>query len=373
MAHLLLHPNSANANQESTTDSIPFSYDVASQIAIHFANGINPTCTWDVDTCVPVLDLNGSLKGYFVGLLSEGSPSGYVSLNIDYPGLVASYCLEFGALGQGGRLLQERPATLGAQSIDKSFLIAIDPFNFGLYDELGARVVSYSTSLEASPALTLKLRQRATWDDVLIDSNELSAGNYSLGSTKYAGELAYITKLMATRGCKRYACGPHALYVIGAALPNDRLSAPIIPNATNDWSCYIKLWNYSNTRLSSSDPNGVIYGETNSDRIGPAFVRLCSERATTMRSNLVVNPSFLTLVTHINGSDVAVIGAGIKTPDGDSGHFLACNGYAYIHRKSDNRVLQCAAVFDGWDDHQFFNFDFPNYYFKNLTLLYRKK
>lgn len=54
------------------------------------------------------------------------------------------------------------------------------------------------------------------------------------------------------------------------------------------------------------------------------------------------------------------MGAGVKTSGGDSGHFLAANGYAYLHRKSDNKVLQCVAVFDGWDSYQFFNFDFPS-------------
>lgn len=67
------------------------------------------------------------------------------------------------------------------------------------------------------------------------------------------------------------------------------------------------------------------------------------------------------------------MGAGVKTSGGDSGHFLAANGYAYLHRKSDNKVLQCVAVFDGWDSYQFFNIDFPSYNFKNTTFLYRKK
>lgn len=242
----------------------------------------------------------------------------------------------------------------------------------GYYDEYSGCVISLDSKSQAKPSLVENLRTRTSWTDVLISQDEINNGGFTAGSTKYSGELAYITQGMAERGNKRYACGPHALYVIGAALPNDQMNAPIIPDATSNWSCYNKLWDYSGTKKLRED-HGVVYGSRASDRLGPAFVRLCAERRTTMRQSYTSNPSFLSIVTHINNVEVAVMGAGIKTSGGDAGHFLAANGYAYLHRKSDNKVLQCVAVFDGWDSHQFFNFDFPSYNFKNTTFLYRKK
>lgn len=367
-----LRPKIASALSSDSSDLVPFSEDVAAQIARNFSRTMEPELALEVGNVIPTLDIDGNMKGYYVAYLLAGSEHGYVSFNVDYPGLIASYSLATGARGQAGRLLNDMSSDV-PRVLNRSTLVIMDPFTFGICDEYSGKVVSQAYERDASQALLWRLRQRAEWNDVLISRNEIDGGGYTLGGSKYSGELAYITEGMSERGCKRYACGPHALYVIGAALPNDAQTAPIIPNATSDWSCYAKLWDYTETRTHEKLPNGVIRGTTASNKLGPGFVRLCSERATTMRYSFESNPSFLSLVSHINNIEVAVIGAGIKTAEGDSGHFMATNGYAYLHRKSDNSVLQCAIVFDGWEDQQFFNFDFPSYIFKNMTFLYRKK
>lgn len=371
---MVREPQKTDSIQSRGVEMIPFTEEVAVQFAKNFTRSMAPESSWSISDIVPVLDIEGSFKGYYVSLLRDGSPSGYVSLNIDYPGLIAGYCLENGALGQAGRLLETGPALLDAKRVNKSHLIATGPFSFGLYDESSSKVANQTAIIDAPQSLARSLSEVTDWDGVLVDSSEIFEGDFTIISTKYSGELAFITQWMAMDGNKRYACGPHALYVIGASLPNDPQTAPIIPNATTDWTCYNKLWDYSGTRQTGTTSAGVALGNTESDRLGPAFVRLCSERNTTMKYSFKSNPSFASLCGHINNSEVAVIGAGIKTTSGNSGHYLATNGYAYLFKEGQNKqLLQCAAVFDGWDQHQFFNFDFPNYYFKDITFLYRKK
>lgn len=372
VASTIASPSVARALENDSNQLVVFSEEVAATIAGNFARSMKPGLPLKVGTIIPILNTEGVFKGYSVEYLLSGAPSGYAVLEVDYPGLIASFSFSEGSLSQGKRVLDELQRSNDQRSIMDACLIEMDPFCVGYYDEYSGCVISLDSKSQAKSSLVESLRTRANWDEVLISQSEINDGGFTAGSTKYSGELAYITQRMAERGNRRYACGPHALYVIGAALPNDQMNAPIIPDATSNWSCYNKLWDYSDTR-KSSESNGVIYGSTVSDRLGPAFVRLCAERGTTMRQQYVSDPSFLSIVSHINNAEVAVMGAGIKTPEGNSGHFLAANGYAYLHRKSDNKVLQCVAVFDGWDSHQFFNFDFPSYNFKNTTFLYRKK
>lgn len=372
VASTIVRPSAARALENDANRLVAFSEEVAATIADNFARSMEPGLPLKVGTIIPILNTEGLFKGYSVEYLLSGAPSGYVVLEVDYPGLIASFSFSEGSLSQGRRALDELLCSNDRRSVVDTCLIEVDPFCMGYYDEYSGCVISLDSKSQAKPSLVENLRTRTSWTDVLISQDEINNGGFTAGSTKYSGELAYITQGMAERGNKRYACGPHALYVIGAALPNDQMNAPIIPDATSNWSCYNKLWDYSGTKKLRED-HGVVYGSTASDRLGPAFVRLCAERRTTMRQSYTSNPSFLSIVTHINNVEVAVMGAGVKTSGGDSGHFLAANGYAYLHRKSDNKVLQCVAVFDGWDSYQFFNLDFPSYNFKNTTFLYRKK
>lgn len=372
VASTIVRPSAARALENDANRLVAFSEEVAATIADNFVRSMEPGLPLKVGTIIPILNTEGLFKGYSVEYLLSGAPSGYVVLEVDYPGLIASFSFSEGSLSQGRRALDELLCSNDRRSVVDTCLIEVDPFCMGYYDEYSGCVISLDSKSQAKPSLVENLRTRTSWTDVLISQDEINNGGFTAGSTKYSGELAYITQGMAERGNKRYACGPHALYVIGAALPNDQMNAPIIPDATSNWSCYNKLWDYSGTKKLRED-HGVVYGSTASDRLGPAFVRLCAERRTTMRQSYTSNPSFLSIVTHINNVEVAVMGAGVKTFGGDSGHFLAANGYAYLHRKSDNKVLQCVAVFDGWDSYQFFNFDSPSYNFKNTTFLYRKK
>lgn len=372
VASTIVRPSAARALENDANRLVAFSEEVAATIADNFVRSMEPGLPLKVGTIIPILNTEGLFKGYSVEYLLSGAPSGYVVLEVDYPGLIASFSFSEGSLSQGRRALDELLCSNDRRSVVDTCLIEVDPFCMGYYDEYSGCVISLDSKSQAKPSLVENLRTRTSWTDVLISQDEINNGGFTAGSTKYSGELAYITQGMAERGNKRYACGPHALYVIGAALPNDQMNAPIIPDATSNWSCYNKLWDYSGTKKLRED-HGVVYGSTASDRLGPAFVRLCAERRTTMRQSYTSNPSFLSIVTHINNVEVAVMGAGVKTSGGDSGHFLAANGYAYLHRKSDNKALQCVAVFDGWDSYQFFNFDFPSYNFKNTTFLYRKK
>lgn len=372
VASTIVRPSAARALENDANRLVAFSEEVAATIADNFVRSMEPGLPLKVGTIIPILNTEGLFKGYSVEYLLSGAPSGYVVLEVDYPGLIASFSFSEGSLSQGRRALDELLCSNDRRSVVDTCLIEVDPFCMGYYDEYSGCVISLDSKSQAKPSLVENLRTRTSWTDVLISQDEINNGGFTAGSTKYSGELAYITQGMAERGNKRYACGPHALYVIGAALPNDQMNAPIIPDATSNWSCYNKLWDYSGTKKLRED-HGVVYGSTASDRLGPAFVRLCAERRTTMRQSYTSNPSFLSIVTHINNVEVAVMGAGVKTSGGDSGHFLAANGYAYLHRKSDNKVLQCVAVFDGWDSYQFFNFDSPSYNFKNTTFLYRKK
>ena len=61
---------------------------------------------------------------------------------------------------------------------------------------------------------------------------------------------------------------------------------------------YNSLWNYSGTTVSSTN-NGISYGGTQPDQIGPALVKYAKDKSVSLTYQRKVSPSFSDIQTKI--------------------------------------------------------------------------
>lgn len=363
-------PSRALAGIASDIDDVEgmirFSPDVARSVAQGFADSSTDGKGLSAGEPIPIYSTEGRLVGYLVCYSSFGSPSGYVILNAEVDGLILEFSFTSGARGVYEHLKDEmKKERASTFDFSNPALVMRNPFEYGIVD--ADSLVLFPDEGEPAPFSHRNVGNDAWWD-VWISFTTASS-QYVVSSMQAIGDYVPITESAAKKAVGSYACGVHALYVIGSSMTNDAMTNTIIPY--NDWNAYKLLWAYTLTTTTGHDNQGHALGSTSSSALGPGFVRLCKERGTAMNSKYVESPSYLTFVEQINRGSASIIGGEINTEKGASGHFMPVNGYCSLMRKSDKKILQCLMVFNGWEDNVYFNFDFPRFNWTTATFLYR--
>lgn len=352
---------------------VPFSPEVAVNVAKSFISSKRTIPQLDIGEPIPTYDLEGHFKGYSIGFFNGSHPHGHIVLDSDCNGLMLELSTSEGDMEPYSRI------TSSCRSISSATpprLITFGPNCYGIPTSKSTIETQFETF--AAPEATIRnLSSPGTdfWSNVLISYDDAYGDNYFIGDEKYAGDLNFITQQEAEKAARMYACGPHALLALACTLPNDEKTNTAVSYPPTDpviKESYQRLWSYTNTVVTSTS-NGISYGHTRLADLPGGFVRYCRERKTTVTATSSLNTSFLAFVNRVNQRDLSIIGGGINTPNGESGHFMTVNGYSYLNRKNDNKVLQVLSVFDGWDNMQFLNYDFPRFTWRGSVLITRNK
>jgi len=159
----------------------------------------------------------------------------------------------------------------------------------------------------------------------------------------------------------RYACAVTALYSIASTM----LNAWLI-NRRNDIGCYNTIWEYTNATVDHVK-DGVTYGSTQHQDVGPGFQRFCAERGVSILPVRVVSPSLQKFKNQVDALRQSVvmlaINEGTASAPKRAGHAMAVSGYGRITRGLTS--LNCIVVHDGWSDEAFINYDFQGFMDKN--------
>lgn len=350
-------------------DLVQFSPDVAIDFAEQFVDAAAPGKTISVGTNpIPMFSAAGELRGYLLSFTSMGDPSGYLLLDTMSEGLVSQFSLSEGVRDPYTLLTSRKPNN--ARSLDDApALVIYDPFVIGAVDRIGGSVVTNDGVKSLGNGLIETLNSNSSgsdnWSNVMINRSTLDA-SYSVVSEDYCGDLMPVPESAPESAIKRYACGVHALYIIGGSITTDDNSSFVIPDCWDNWDEYNTLWRYTSTYTDRFE-NGIEYGMTNDTAIGSGFQQYCRYRGKTLSNNRIPNSAYSNFVSYTNKGRPFVIGAGISTKEGESGHFMAGNGYAQLRRKSDGTTLHCLSVFDGWGAFVMFNYDFSRFTWRSGT------
>lgn len=363
----------SNLVDDYGSQKVVFSPDIAFYIALNFANSICPAINLQLqgNDPIPIFNTEGDLVGYEIDFSKDDISLGYVELNINAKNLIASYSFVENS-NTPFSYLSSKNDSLYSESVPRC-LIEESPFSFKLAHSGVANDTFAQFRIDGKDSSAFNLYSKGDsnwWGDVLISENDVFSGTYYAGNEVFIGDLFPISEELAMKKCGLYACGPHALYVVGSTIPNDGKTSTLIPNPIDDFEYYKKLWEYSNTQVIGTGKYGSKLGETSSGMLGPAFVRLGSELNTQLKYRFVDNPSFLQTVSHLNSHKICIVGCGINQNGKQVGHFMAVNGYCYLKNNSTNRIIQSIHVWTGWNAFAYFNFDFSRYAFKNMTFLH---
>lgn len=137
-------------------------------------------------------------------------------------------------------------------------------------------------------------------------------------------------------------------------------------NRRNDIGCYNTIWEYTNTTVDHVK-DGVTYGSTQHQDIGPGFQRFCAERGVLILPVRVVSPSLQKFKNQVDALRQSVvmlaINEGTASAPKRAGHAMAVSGYGRITRGLTS--LNCIVAHDGWSDEAFINYDFQGFMDKN--------
>ena len=348
--------------QSASGDVVQFSPDVAMQIAENFMSGVSLDKSLVVSDPIFIYDTSGSFTGYQVPFLKNGQNHGYVILDYTYEGLVSSYSFNDSAVGPAG-ILNERLAR-SSDSIS-NYLVKLNPLEYAVPDYSRGQYLLNSNGTLQMDNIVEPQSVATGWDDVTIYFDDAVA-DYTVGYGGSVGVYFYQTEAAIKAALKKYACGPTALFSIGLTMRNAAGNGPLISSPTS-WDDYNSLWSYTATTVYRT-ANGISYGSTQNDRLGPGFVNYCKlVKGKAISSTYNSSPSYAAFVSHINQGKFSLIHMGINNGS-EVGHVMAVYGHSQLLRNGQSSpLLNCLEVFTGWNEPAFLNFDPSKYRYVNAT------
>ena len=165
--------------------------------------------------------------------------------------------------------------------------------------------------------------------------------NLHLTSAHYLAMFNALSQSRSEKATGKYACAVHALATISSSYR--------FFNSGNDSElkvAYNSLWNYSGTTVSSTN-NGISYGGTQPDQIGPALVKYAKDKSVSLTYKRKVSPSFSDIQTKIAQSYPVAFTYFYYKPNGSiGGHTVFTQGA--LSGTMNGAQANFIVVADGW-------------------------
>lgn len=118
---------------------------------------------------------------------------------------------------------------------------------------------------------------------------------------------------------------------------------------------YKKIWDATDTTIYKQE-NGVFYGETATENLGPGFVSYCSSKGVNINYRYIEDPAISDFKSYVNNDNMSIFCgyANIEQSDGSSkvvGHGVTVEGYIDLTNKSNSSKVTILVVFDGWNEY----------------------
>lgn len=316
------------------------------QMAERFADAFDLNSEIEAQNPIKFYDESGQAIGYIVNYYTHGIPSGYVVFDITHESLISEYSFDARAKNPYESILDTSMSTqLLTMNEGSTRLCKTSPFTYEIINLNESGYVSYANSDNTS-----------TWNDVFLSIQDVYE-DYTLVSTNHLPEFIAISEEYIEDEIGRYACVVSALY-----------ACAMYYGATDYYDLegdYFDLWQMTNT-TTVEITNGITYGSTPFNRMGPGFVNFCASRGVTVRQVTRNSPSYSFFTSTIDSADMAVVGCGIMVNEyGEvirSGHGMAVEGYATLRGVNTGKTVRTLMVFDGWDEEvRYLNYDFEDW------------
>ena len=279
----IMVPGLALAN-ESESDKVSFTPELAIQLAQDFADSVFPNKHLTADTPLLFFDENGEALGYIVSYTKEDTPYGYIIYDTSDPSLLSEYVVEEGISNPFVNENRLNVATSRIMSSNESVIVKVGSFAYAAINpETEEAITNYGDSItinsntlqsiEKHNAKTYSTRSNdpVVWNDIFV---EIDTGKYNIYNSKFVtpflGRDRSESTIESVTGGK-YACAVVAL--IDCAEYYD-------PNfsSKNLSDIYWGISNATNTTYSGNQ------GSTTNANMGSGFTSYMKSQGVTLQS-----------------------------------------------------------------------------------------
>ncbi len=327
----------------------------------------------DDDTCTasnPILAYSeaGNPIGYVVNIFKNGQKNGYVILDARQDNIVTRFSFGPNILNpwesmQKDEILLKKAPKLNQN--DSGRLVMASPLDFGIADNELTSYVTPDCQSIIPISRTASLRSSVQWGDIPIPVS-IFHSTYKVNSSAYIGELPYATETEIERNTKRYACAVTALFsVAGRLYLNGKplITATSMFGQLPDWNEYISIWSATNT-TTAYIKNGIEYGSTKSNDLGPGFVSYCNNKGYNLQESHAGAPIFEQFKQQIANNCNSIFTAQAISNGSTVGHSMAVAGWVDATRTPGNDPAvghSYLYVYDGWNGMAYIDYNYPGF------------
>lgn len=319
-------------------DKIIVNEELAIQMAEDFANAVAPELQLKGNNPTKFYSTSGQAIGYIVDYYKDNLPYGYVIFDSTEACAIAEYSIDQNAKSPYS-IINSRGG-ISTYSLNEEKLYKLDPITYAVIDDdSGYYSDNYgNTGIVENTAIMPASVPATEWDDVMFRVTDVYA-QYDVYNLHHLTDFTFVTEDEATAATGRYACAIQAMIACA-------MQYGIYENIVGS---YMDLWLGSNTDTDHIT-NGIIYGTTDDDQIGPALVDFCADRGIYINQTTQTNADYSFFTSCINRGDPAIICVGItKASNGEhSNHAMAVEGYATLENKASGTEFRSVMVADGW-------------------------
>lgn len=116
------------------------------------------------------------------------------------------------------------------------------------------------------------------------------------------------------------------------------------------YSDYMDIWNATSTTTYDISSEGIEYGSTLNNNIGPGYVQYCNLRGRSMSQITNSNADYSFFTNMIDNDHIGIFATAITRLSGTpSKHALCVQGYSILISHSNGSVYRTLIVSDGWE------------------------
>lgn len=341
----------------SEQSAVEITDESLANLALNFAKEFKGTEDLVVSSIIPIYDTEEKIISYSVDFIKEGVTHGYVIIDLRMEGTyIAQFSIELGSKSLYDFLADK--SQMKVDNTEESYLIETFPTEYNLVVEDKDSVISTNGenfSLnefekyveEVQPVAEMEIEHFSRYNSRSTKYDHASAvfsnypSNLHLTSAHYLAMFNALSQSRSEKATGKYACAVHALATISSSYR--------FFNSGNDSElkvAYNSLWNYSGTTVSSTN-NGISYGGTQPDQIGPALVKYAKDKSVSLTYQRKVSPSFSDIQTKIAQSYPVAFTYFYYKPNGSiGGHTVFTQGA--LSGTMNGAQANFIVVADGW-------------------------
>lgn len=277
-----------NDNTEAITEKSSLTEETIARMAIDFANSMKQNLNLKVTELIPIKNSEDNVTGYDCKIRDEDNNDyGYVIITlIDGENFISEFNLEPGTPDFYEIMTEQAEDKNLSIEDDKKELLQVTSTDYALESTTDETFLTNGEIIESTDITDIQkeyeesdntqseiIKEAGNYSHVgdIIENYSQSAGKMKYQGQLYLGQFMGITQNRATSSIKKFACTIQSMILV-----SDRFGYSQSWNDVSLKRDYNRLWSLTNT--SNRVENGITFGGTSYNKVGPAWNTYVKEK-----------------------------------------------------------------------------------------------